>query len=740
MADGEGRDVNIELDIKPQSWWRRLLGYRDTPYLSAAFIVAAALTATVFAHTFSGVAFLNSLPAKLYFLAATAVLALPLVLLLRDSTDNLAHGPSPALPAVCVAILAIVAAALVGLQQLYPEALNQNGGLFPSVVTCLFAGLALAYLPLAWNAAAIQVFAHRERKALILAQRDRDNVPEIVDADQQDAEAVSALISTLAIAAITALAVAAGQWGESISLQEFFGIGLGLFVVSVFAVVIFIEPLSKFSAVRFLARQFQKLAVIGKPLANVYNGIDGLLVRIGAIVAGMEHRSMWSRYSVLGSQLALLCVLGWFMPAPLGLVPCILGVIIAISVSRLWSWVEDDRALALLTDFNPATPFRTKMREDYRDETLLGFIFVFVLMPIMMRQAHESSVFGRDMFSVPENRDGFLSWVGFFGIELAKAVPIVDWAEIYQIQAKDGAQLISMNSVASRHAVFLARATVDLVLIASLLQAIGISNRNRQQKQLFKAGTSPEHRYRPGLIDRLDKFVEESELIRAIQVCLKNRNAKPTAATTEQEAHEKHFDLKRLGEIGMVDFRRYNADRLLEIHGQSKDPTVRSFIAAIAYERPDLTLKSRLQLLEEFAEQGRNEIELYTVLQRLIADHNANPRSADIGPENLRAIMFSLKTRQGLKDLKQSVLDLMTRVGPKSEVIEYLADIAGRSDPDQFQYTRVHAVEKISGLARGDDVVTPAAISRLKEIIQSKPGARTERAAVDALEKLNSLI
>jgi hypothetical protein len=380
------------------------------------------------------------------------------------------------------------------------------------------------------------------------------------------------------------------------------------------------------------------------------------------------------------------------------------------------------------------------MREDYRDETLLGFIFVFVFMPIMMRQAHESGVFGSDMFSVPENRNGFLSWVGFFGIELAKAVPIVDWAEIYQIQAKDGAQLISMNSVASRHAVFLARATVDLVLIASLLQAIGISNRNRQQKQLFKAGTSIEHRYRPGLIDRLDKFVEESELTRAIQICLKSRSSKPIAATTERDAHEKHFDLKRLGETGMVDFRRYNADRLLEIHGQSKDPAVRAFIAAIAFERPDLTLKSRLQLLEEFAEQGRNEIELYTVLQRLTADHNANPAGANIDPETLRSIMLSLKSRQGLKDLKHSLLDLMTQVGPKSEVIEYLSDIAGRSDPDQFQYTRVHAVEKICGLARGDESITPAAVTRLKEILSSKPGARTERAARDALDKLDDLI
>lgn len=728
MADGEADNGAIDIVMARQTLWQRIWTFRHTPYILAAVTVAISLTSVVFAHTFLGVPFLDPLGNKLLFLAAAGLLALPLLLLLRDSPDNLAHGPSLLLPAVAIAFSALVVLAAAAIHVFAPDLVRRGSPLYGPVIACLFSGLAVSYIPLVWNASVIWRFKRNERIALQLA-RGQAQLPEIVDADQRDAEAVSALVSTVIVAAVSALAVAAGQWGDSISLQEFFGVGLGVFVVSIFAVVIFVEPLSKWNAIRVLGRQMQKLAALGRPLAYFYNGIDAILAGIGATTAGMEHRSMWSRYGVLSAQLICLCLLGWFLPAPLGLIPCVMGVVIAISVSRLWAWVEDDRALALLTRFNAATPFRTNMREDYRDETLLAFIFVFVLMPIMMRQAHESGVFGAEMFLVPEGRDGFWNWIGFFGIELAKAVPIVDWAEIYQIQAKDGSQLIEMKSTASRHAVFLARATVDLVLIASLLQAVAISSRNRQQKQLYKAGTAPEHRYRAGLIDRLDKFVEESELKRSIQVCL-DRARLP----------EHVFVLSRMSGPGIVDFRRYNADRLLEIHGQSKDALVRAFIAAIASERPQFTLKSRMQLLEEYAEGDKSEFELYTMLQRLEAEYTHNASASDVTLESLRATLFAVQRRAGLRDFKQGVLDLMARLQNRMEAIEYFSDIAGRSNPDDYQYTRVYAVNKILALAQANPSLGALAKARLHEVEQSKPGASTSAAIRNALEILNRLL
>ena len=108
-----------------------------------------------------------------------------------------------------------------------------------------------------------------------------------------------------------------------------------------------------------------------------------------------------------------------------------------------------------------------------------------------MMQAHNGELFGPELF---ENAAGksFADWFGFFGVELAKAVPIVDWAEIYGVRATE--DMIAIHSPASMHAVFLARVMVDLLLIAGLLQALAIATRNRQQKQLYNA----KH------IDRLD--------------------------------------------------------------------------------------------------------------------------------------------------------------------------------------------------------------------------------------------
>ena len=459
----------------------------------------------------------------------------------------------------------------------------------------------------------------------------------------------------------------------------------------------------------------------------------------------MEHRTVVARYLILGTMLVCFCVLGWYMPPGWGLLPCALGILTAVSVSRLWSWVEDDRALAALTDFKPSTPYRTSMREDYRDETLLGFLFVFFLIPVMMNDAHRSGLFGADMFNLPKGEaTSFLDWFGYFGVTLIKAVPIVDWAEIYNFgqPPTDGStDLITMNTVASQHAVFMARSTVDLVLIASLLQAISITGRNRQQKRLYKAGTSSAHQFRPGLIDRLDTFVERTELKRAYMAALNRDVPWPEKNTTAEQANKRHFDLKKLSQANLVDFRRYNPDRLAQLHGELKDPVARAFIAAIAFERPGFDLAPRLVLLDHLAENGAPESELYTLLDRIEVDLVENPASVELTTEQLRSILLHTAKRAGLKEFKERVIALMLRCGPAEEVIDALADVAGRSDPDAYQYTRKAAVGAIltSAIKAAEERATGAAIQNLQDVQKAKPGATTSHAIQHALVVLEEL-
>jgi hypothetical protein len=758
MADGEARpDDGIEAvagagegeGATPEGWLARFNTSRQAGFISfalAAFLGwCAAIEATAYLKlgTPNPLAIISETDLPLWFAAASVLFWMPLMLLLRDSRDNFAHGPSLRLPVACLTLLVCLAGGLASVEQWGHDLLGiQPEGLFTSpFLACVFATLALIFVPLAWNAANLARFQAEAREKAAAARTNLDGM-----ADSQDAEAMGALVATLFVGGIIAFAICAGIFNEDVSFDNLVGVIIGFVVIGAFAIVVFLEPLSDLPPVKLLTRMFGSGAKAARPLAAFYDMVDTFLVRIVAVMSGMEHRTLAARYGILITMLVSLCLLGWYLPPQWGLIPCALGIVAAVSVSRLWSWVEDDRALAALTDFKPTTPYRTAMREDYRDETLLGFLFVFFLIPIMMRDAHSSQLFGHDMFTLPkgEAQTHFLDWFGFFGITLAKAVPIVDWAEIYNFgQTKNGSQIIDFqNSIAARHAVFMARSTVDLVLIASLLQAISISGRNRQQKRLYKAGTDPANKYRPGLIDRLDTFVEKAELRRAMMECLNRKAPWPEKRTTPQQAHDLHFDLKILSQRpGLVDFRRYNADRLGQMHGEYKDPVARAFIAAISVERPDFDLTPRLVLLDGMAERGAPESDLYTMLDRIEVDLADTPGAVNLTIEVLRSILFHTAKRAGLREFKERVIDLMTRCTPAEEVIDALADVAGRSNPDAYQYTRKAAVEAIVVVAQGKDGrAGPAARGGLKDVLQSEPGPTTTTAIRHALKALDDLL
>jgi hypothetical protein len=177
-----------------------------------------------------------------------------------------------------------------------------------------------------------------------------------------------------------------------------------------------------------------------------------------------------------------------------------------------------------------------------------------------------------------------------------------------------------------------------------------------------------------------------------------------------------------------VDFRRYNADRLGQMHGEYKDPVARAFIAAIAVERPGFDLTPRLVLLDNMAEKIAPESELYTLIDRIETDLVDNPAAVNLSIEVLRSILFHTAKRAGLREFKKRIIALLMRCQPDEEVIETLADVAGRSNPDAYQYTRVAAVEAIDRIARRQPTKqgVRAAIAILQQIQRYDPGITTD--------------
>jgi len=262
---------------------------------------------------------------------------------------------------------------------------------------------------------------------------------------------------------------------------------------------------------------------------------------------------------------------------------------------------------------------------------------------------------------------------------------------------------------------------------------------------LYNAGALPDNRHHPGLIDRLDPFVERSELQRAVLETTR-RNAPPYSKEQEGAfAKNKVFDLMTLNRNDLIDFRRYNTDRLQELYHGSSDAHLRSFIAALEFDRPGFSLKTRIQLLETLAEDGRDEAALYNVQSKLIEDYRVHPNETDISIDQLRTILLNTREISGLKEFKLKTIDLMRDVAVAGSVedvensIEHLIDIAGRSDADAFQYTRAKAVVACADLVtrRMDERLLRVAQGQIIELRGMAPNQMTATAIRGALDRID---
>jgi hypothetical protein len=273
-------------------------------------------------------------------------------------------------------------------------------------------------------------------------------------------------------------------------------------------------------------------AIIG-PFGRILSVIDSMMVFAVAGGAGATRSHVAMRYFILASTLAPCAILAYWLEPPYAFGPIIWGFTVAISISRRWAWVENDRELSMLNRLYTGSHLRVGFGQDLRDEALLSFMAMFVLVPLALRQAQIwADIVHFPLFDL-ERDVTFVDWIGFYGTELAKAVPFVDWAEVYDVA---GVAPISVVSEPARHVVFATRVLVDLVFLAALVQAIGISTRNAKQKELF---------FRERVLDRLDPFIEPKEFRRLL---MRNENGE-LAPNPEAIAAFPPYDKIRLGEL-----------------------------------------------------------------------------------------------------------------------------------------------------------------------------------------------
>lgn len=226
--------------------------------------------------------------------------------------------------------------------------------------------------------------------------------------------------------------------------------------------------------------------------------LDFLLARPGAAIAGCLWRNWSARYVHFGSLIAVSIAIACVSPFQFGTPAIAVALVSIISIVRRWAWVERDRDIFLVERGRRAEGghgVRIGFSQDLRDEALIAIACLMLIVPISLDQLQQQTcAAGSCAFTVPFDDSSaaplrrFYVWLGYFGVELAKTVPFVDWSEVFHVA---NGSPVEPQTVVGAQIAFVLRASLDLLLLAAVLQAMQIANRLREQRNAFRSHRLP---------------------------------------------------------------------------------------------------------------------------------------------------------------------------------------------------------------------------------------------------------
>lgn len=449
-----------------------------------------------------------------------------------------------------------------------------------------------------------------------------------------------------------------------------------------------------------------------RPFGRLLSIIDSILVFAVAGAAGVTQNSILVRYIALLGTLGACAAMGYWIEPPWGLAPLAWGFLVAVAISRRWAWIETDRELAMLNRRFVGSHLRIGFGQDLRDEALLSFASLLLLVPLALRQAQITALDAHfDLFNADlERAENLRTWIGFFGGELAKAVPFVDWAEVYDVGAAEDSLV---QSQVAQHFVFATRILVDLVFLAALLQALSISARNAAQRGLFYEGQ----------LDRLDPFLEPREFRKLLR--------RGPSGRMEPDA-------------GLIArFPSYDPIRLSELVGDTHDSLVRRAVNAVRVQQgatdvsefydelarriraPQQDKATIIEAVHAIRAAGPNRD--VAVLDQLRRELNNVSRQVDVRVEIARLIAEAPDSKDKAQALAGALTSARDTLGPiRVLALTELREAAQRGDADAL--AALNELPQSNALTSGEQRAVRAVLKQIESAPPPEPKAAEEAA------------
>lgn len=470
----------------------------------------------------------------------------------------------------------------------------------------------------------------------------------------------SLIITVLLGAALITLAVFAGA--GKFKVGENFGIYVTLVVI-----LIFLSFVAAPHVLHFFNNQEAKAPaepVTAGGLSTIYperwaSYLDSALVRFIAPLSGATQKGLAVPHLLVVLMILPLSALGFVLASPFGLLPIGFAMVLVLALGRRWAWVEADRETASRLQSTTMGSIRVGFDNDLKDEALLGYASLFILVPLALYQI-DGLIASQEI-----GARSYEAWLRFFGAELAKAVPFVDWWEIYQVPIGVPAEFTADQTPILKHLTFAARAMVDLVIMAALFQAIRIWQRTRTQKSL----------YNEGHVNAFDPFTEEDFFERGMKAGEQKGSFVPKRKFIEVvETH-----VRKRNALGLLKS-PYSARRLGELI-QSDNLEVRAG-AKWMIQKFDVLAGTPQEKLEQLAQQW-----LRLQLPVLASQRDDKSREA-IRVEKLRFEKLLIDIKQELKN--EGAYFSEDHAGLLLGLLEEV-----QSSPE-FSYSRILALELLA--------------------------------------------
>ncbi|MGD9981649.1 MAG: hypothetical protein AB7H66_05535 [Hyphomonadaceae bacterium] len=480
------------------------------------------------------------------------------------------------------------------------QAINILSAAYLLIIASLFVVARVGNLPVppSWVVLTILGLVLAQPLVACLAQAFADRRLPVRPGAKPELKHISGLGAIL-LALFIALIVGLGAWAALGRNGFYIHHDAGIVVaVSLACVFLFVAIAPNFQTSDRVIRWLRRTPPV-RFISGLTSTVDGVLVFAVAGSIGTGQTNNLLRYAVLATNLLAFGMLGWWLPAPYGLVPIAWAFLSTIAVSRRWAWIEEDRENAMLNRKFDGPHIKIGFDQDLRDEALFGFAALLVLVPLALRQMHLAMDSHLFVVSSDANVDTILPWITFFGTELAKAVPFVDWAEVYQVRGDAPISVDEETIGTGQHVIFATRVLVDLVLLATLLQAVAVAQRASKLRDMF---------YEERTLSRLDPFVE--------------RRAFRDLVVGERDRRE-------LKEPIPSQFMSYDEDRLVELQDKHSDDAI-GFAATEILKRqsPELLLVEEAKLskpdavkMEEFLERAQQKSDDEIQIHDLRAAH-----------------------------------------------------------------------------------------------------------------------